>query len=695
VLSRRRDKSCHAREDGEEYGRCVRPGMRDTDDVVVQPARPKDAVEDVATAQYAAGDLEGTVTTWEKEHGRRLAEGDDLAAAHAAAMVALYLLMDTGLMAPVRGWLSRSEGLLAGHGETPVHAMVAMLRAYERFMCGDMDAAERWAGRAVEVGDRHGVVPASTLGRVAAARVRMLAGEVAEGLAGLDEVAVTLLSDQVDPLTAGMVWCELVCAMQGLAQYDRAAEWTTAMETRRARGDFYGGINGRCRIHRAELLRLQGHCHEAEQEAVHACDELRPWMRREFGWPLTELGTIRLRRGDLDGAEEAFRAAHATGWQPQPGWALVWLARGQVGEAAAMVRDALVHPRQIPWKERPPNVALSRAPLLDAQVEIALAAGDRPTAREAAAELSTIAASYPAPALRATADLARGRVALADSDPATAVDACGAAVHSWCTVDAPYETAIARLVLAEAHRASGDDALAALELDAAEQALDRIGAKALADLARNGRACTTAAPPRPAVSNGDLGVFRLDGDTRTVTFLGTTVLLRDLKGMQYLARLLAAPGREFHVLDLVSADHAVAVSRSPAPEDGLRVGVDDAGPLLDDQARRAYRRRLAEVEEDIAEAEDMGDLERAALARADRDHLVAELARAFGLGGRGRTSGSTSERARTSVTRAMRYAMKRIAEQHPVLADHLARTVRTGTYCAYEPDPRAPITWQT
>lgn len=670
--------------------------MRVADDAAEQRLRPTKSVEDAATAHYIAGDLEGTLTTWEEEHGRRLTDGDHLGAAHAAVMVALYLMMDTGLMAPVRGWLGRSERLLAGHGETPVHAMVAMLRAYERFMCGDMHEAERWAGRAVDVGDRHGVVPASTLGRVAAARVRVLAGDVAEGLAALDEVAAALLTDQVDPLTAGMVWCELVCAMQGLAQYDRAAEWTAAMEVRRARGDFYGGINGRCRIHRAELLRLHGHCDEAEQEAVHACHELRPWMRREFGWPLTELGTIRLRRGDLDGAEEAFRAAHATGWQPQPGWALVRLARGKAGEAAAMVRDALVHPRQIPWKERPPNVALSRAPLLDAQVEIALAVGDLATARDAAAELSTVAGSYPGPALRAMADLARGRVALVDSDPAAAVDACGAAAHGWCTVDAPYETAVARMVLARAHRASGDDVLADLEIDAAAQALDGIGAKSLADRARSSRSGAPAATTaRAAVVDADIGVFRLDGDTRTATFLGTTVLLRDLKGMQYLARLLAAPGREFHALDLVTAVHGVAGGLRPAPEDGLRVGADDAGPLLDDQARQAYRRRLTDVDEDIAEAEEMGDLERASLARADRDHLVTELARAFGLGGRGRASASTAERARGSVTRAIRYALKRIAEQHPVLADHLARTVRTGTYCAYEPDPRAPVTWKT
>ena len=105
-------------------------------------------------------------------------------------------------------------------------------------------------------------------------------------------------------------------------------------------------------------------------------------------------------------------------------------------------------------------------------------------------------------------------------------------------------------------------------------------------------------------------MFRLDGDTRTASFAGTTVLLRDLKGMQYLARLLAEPGREFHVLDLVTAPPGAAVDPGQVSGDGLRVGTDDAGPLLDDQARQAYRRRLTEVDEDIAEAEEMGDQER-------------------------------------------------------------------------------------
>ena len=114
----------------------------------------------------------------------------------------------------------------------------------------------------------------------------------------------------------------------------------------------------------------------------------------------------------------------------------------------------------------------------------------------------------------------------------------------------------------------------------------------------------------------------------------------------------------------------------------------DAGPLLDPAAKEAYRRRLDEIEEDIGEAEAMGDAERAAQAANERDFLVRELARAVGLGGRDRRASSVSERARASVTRAMRHAMARIHEHHPRLSEHLERTIRTGTYCVYLPDSR-------
>jgi hypothetical protein len=117
--------------------------------------------------------------------------------------------------------------------------------------------------------------------------------------------------------------------------------------------------------------------------------------------------------------------------------------------------------------------------------------------------------------------------------------------------------------------------------------------------------------------------------------------------------------------------------------------------LLDPAAKSAYRRRLAEIEEDIEQARVAGDADREERAEMERTFLVRELSRAVGLGGRDRKAGAGSERARAGVTRAIRQAMTRIEEAHPDLGAHLGRTIRTGTHCAYLPDPRAPVIWRS
>jgi tetratricopeptide (TPR) repeat protein len=652
----------------------------------------------LASAAYGAGRFEAAITAFEDAHAGFLAVGDRLGAAGAATSVATYLMMDTGLMAPVRGWSRRAEQLLEGLDEAPVHAWLAMTRTYERLLSGDTAAAAAHARSTIEIGTRQGASAPVAIARVATARLLILDGHVERGLELLDEVAVVATSGQLDPLPAGMVFCELICAMQGLAQYDRAEEWTDAMERWR-RGNAFGGLGGRCRVHRAEILRLRGSCEEAEREATRACEELRPWMRREFGWPLTELGTIRTRRGELESAETAFLAAHRSGWDPQPGLALLRLAQGDVASASDLIADALERPIRAPSKERPPTGQLRRAPLLDAQVEIAIAAGDLPTAEAAAEELAEVADRFRSRALQASAALARGRVSLAVGDHRSALAASEEAVLAWCDVGAPFEVAVARLTLAAVQRATGNEEAALLELGAAQASFERIGAPRHAAMAAAAFEASGSGVARPAATwpvTRTRTVFRCDGDTRLVEYAGRAVLLRDLKGLRYLARLLAEPGREFHVLDLVATERGVAVAGDARTSGGelsthARTGT---GPRLDDQAKAAYRRRLRDIEEDLDDADRAGDLERAALAAADREFLVAELSRAVGLGGRDRPDGSDAERARTSVTRAVRYGLDRIAEHHRPLADHLQHTVRTGTYCVYDPERPATIAWE-
>jgi len=655
----------------------------------------------LAGVAYAAGHLDVTIEAWERAHAASVQAGDHVAAAGAAVRVAMHLLFDTALLAPVRGWLTRAERLLDGHAETPVHAWLGVVRSYERLLSGDFDSARHWARRAIDVGTGRDSA-AVALGRVAEARSLILQGDVTTGLELLNEAAVATVSGEIDPLSTGVVYCELVCALQALGQYDLAEQWTEAME-RWHRGQPVGSLHGRCRVHRAEILRLRGSCAEAEQEALLACEELRPYLRRELGWPLTELGRIRLRMGDIQGAEEAFLSAHQAGWDPQPGLALVHLAHGDVARAAASIRDALDHPAPVPSKEWPPNTKLRRAPLLEAQVEIAIAAGDLACARSAADELGRIAAMFQSSGMAASATLARGQVRLANGDHADARREFEAAVQQWSEIGAPHETALARLSLGYALRAEGHEERALLEIQAACATFKSIGtvsqaaraAAALGDARQphmevRPSAAVAATDPHPPDDN----TFRDAGDYWAVAFEGRVASVRDSKGLRYLSRLLAEPGREFHVLDLVAVETAPhktygAGRVNTSPADG------DAGELLDPQAKAAYRRRLTEIDEDLAEAHALGDPARAAQGEVERDLLVRELSRAVGLGGRNRRAGSSAERARSAVTRAMRHALARIRKHHSPLGDHLDRTIRTGTYCVYLPDRRVPIAWKT
>jgi len=189
--------------------------------------------------------------------------------------------------------------------------------------------------------------------------------------------------------------------------------------------------------------------------------------------------------------------------------------------------------------------------------------------------------------------------------------------------------------------------------------------------------------------------FRRDGEYWSIVFDRDDFKLRDSKGLQYLATLLAEPGREFLALDLAREAHEPG-QPTDADDGSLRErGLGDAGVQLDADAKAAYRTHLHELQEELNDAEAAHDGERAEKAREEMEFLGRELARAVGLGGRDRAAGSASERARLSVTRAIRLALDRITDYSPALGDHLNSTIRTGTYCSYRPDTRLAIDWQT
>ncbi len=199
----------------------------------------------------------------------------------------------------------------------------------------------------------------------------------------------------------------------------------------------------------------------------------------------------------------------------------------------------------------------------------------------------------------------------------------------------------------------------------------------------------------------EAGVFRQDGEYWTIAFEGSELRLKDERGLAYIAYLLARPNEQIYALELAAAGNpAASKGASPTPVDDAaqvtrRLGLGDAGELLDAQAKAAYRQRLVDLRDELEEAEGWGDPERAAKVSAEIDFLTHEIARAVGLSGRDRKAASPAERARVSVTKAIKRAGAKIAKHDSRLGDHLALTIRTGTFCSYTPGLPATRTWET
>ncbi len=239
----------------------------------------------------------------------------------------------------------------------------------------------------------------------------------------------------------------------------------------------------------------------------------------------------------------------------------------------------------------------------------------------------------------------------------------------------PVELELARLAAGLGQQASGRR-----HLDAARRAVEEAGAGGVRGevaLVADALGAAPAVPDAGSVA-GPAG-WLSEGDFWSLSYDGTTVRVKDAKGLADLARLLAEPGREVHVLDLVSG----GLGGGPRER--------DLGERIDPAARAAYRNRLTELEEEIDSAAMDNDRGRVERATAERDFLVAELTGALGLGGRARRTGDPAERARKAVSTRIKLAIDRIGRVHPSLAAHLRNSVRTGVFCSYQPE--RPAKW--
>ncbi|KAA1428751.1 LuxR family transcriptional regulator [Nocardioides antri] len=426
--------------------------------------RTADDTERLAESAWWLGRMDEAIRLYADAYRQHLAAGNDRGAARSSLLLAISNRL-VGEAAQSEGWLGRCSRLLEAVPEGVEHGYALYLRI-AALMGSDLDAAVESARRMQDLGRRFADPTLACLGVYYEGRARIKQARVREGLALLDEAMVAALSDQLAPLWAGAIYCGLMDACHELRDLRRAFEWTEA--TRRwceplPLTSLYPGI---CRVHRAQVLQTRGEWRQAEEEAQGACRDMvgvDVWAVADAHY---EIGELRRLRGDLAGAETAYNEAHEFGRDPQPGLALLRLAQGRIEAATASIAAALAPAG---------GSRLERAPLHAAQTEIALAAGDVALAEASAQEVADAAVAFDSAGLGAEGNRCRGAVLLAQGRAVEAMGPLRMAFNTWQELDAPYDAARTRLLLADAYRALGDADAATRERSAAKACFARLG----------------------------------------------------------------------------------------------------------------------------------------------------------------------------------------------------------------------------
>jgi class 3 adenylate cyclase len=427
-------------------------------------------LESFGEAAWWSGRLDEAIAHRERAFAAYTAEGDGLG----AARIALALSWDhegRGSYSIAGGWLASAERLLADEDESPEHGRLKLVHALIAMFGGELERGIELFDEAHALGQRVGSRDVQMLALSGKGRSLIKLGEIDKGLALLDEASASALCGDLRAHSAGLVYCITISSCQDVGDFRRAAEWTEAANRWCDTLDVTG-FPGACRIHRAEALRLRGDWSAAEAQAVAAVEELHDFDRMITAAGHYEIAEIRRRRGDIAGAEEAYRISNEMGREPQPGLSLLRLSEGKVDAALAGIN------RSVQEAAEP----LFRFRRLPAQVEIAIAAGDLKTARAAAEDAEQIVDSYKiagrrAAAFEAIVHFARGQISVAEKDWPGAIAALKRARDEWQGVGAPYETARARMLLGIAYTRSGDAHASVDELESALAAFERLGAR--------------------------------------------------------------------------------------------------------------------------------------------------------------------------------------------------------------------------
>jgi ATP/maltotriose-dependent transcriptional regulator MalT len=428
------------------------------------PARAAAGLDVLADAAWWLGRLDECIEAREAAYARYDELGDRRGAGQCAVWLYEHYCFKAR-PAAAGGWLRRARHALEDDPESAEYGALRLREAETAHGGGDLEASATAAREVVALGRRLRSADLEAEALQTLGRVLIDQGDPIEGLGTLDEAMLFAVEGRLRPYSTGKVYCSLISACEALGDLRRAAEWSEAT-TRWALRHPLAVFPGLCRVHLAASLRSRGKWNEAEEQAVRACGELVTLNVTNAAAGFAEIGEIRRRIGDLEGAEEALRRAEQHCGQPQSGLALLRLAQGKLDTATAIITRAL---DEITWDR------LARARLLPARAQIAIASGDVPAAVSALEELESIASDFASPALNAAALSTRGRIQLASNDR-SACATLREAAERWQELGVPHEVATARMLQGAACRHAGDRDGAATSFEAARAIFEQLGA---------------------------------------------------------------------------------------------------------------------------------------------------------------------------------------------------------------------------
>jgi DNA-binding CsgD family transcriptional regulator len=428
-----------------------------------------DDLEAYAEAAQVLGRGEEAVKVLKRAFQARVGT-DEIDRAVTTAFWAWQALIINAEYARANGWLAQVRRLLLERLPSPgaTDGWFLVADAYSLIGLADYNSAAELLARAAEFGSRHDQTDLVAFATTVWGRALIKAGRLSDGLRRLDEGMLSVIDRDTSPRATSMLYCSAIATCHEAHELARAREWTLALGAWLDSIPRFGGAYlGNCRIYRARLMRLCGAWREALDEVTVVCDDLGGgYGQLVAGHAFYELAEMHRLLGNPE-AEEAYRRAGDYGAPTQPGLALLRLAQEDIDTAVLGIRRALTETKG----------QLERLELLTAGLTVMLAAGDLEAARDAVVELAAFAQSYDTAAVRTEVAAARGALALAEGDAASALPLLRSAARWWRELEAPYAVATLSVSIALACRSLGDEEAAQLELEAARATFSRLGAR--------------------------------------------------------------------------------------------------------------------------------------------------------------------------------------------------------------------------